>query len=412
MTRDGKRAKVVATADILKESIMIPMVAPSKLKIMPTSLHQRAAPVSVEYNIPSKTNNAHHTSGVTVESNPTAPAAATDDGARLGASDVPSTPAAAGGESSTPAGQDSHADGTPDETTKDSSAAHSDAAGTDGVVYKEKHELRAKADGRAWNIAKVFDNGYVHVTTPQVGKRGQLLTTKDHLKVLKTAIPTLYDHYPVTAQAEEKPLQAPASLSTRPAASPAVLSNSAKARASTAVTKLFIVPELSIPQWVEGDDQQDVGKWTFDRDTSMHLFWAVRRIPASTLALEHSVAIKRRIPNYSKIQLRTYGHQCDGNGRRYHWRQSGCGSPQVYAVWNHQHSEHPQRCGVVDEYPGAGSMIPDTTAQAACYLIPIPVSVRHLIPPHKRHDEHVLHTAFCLQSAVSRERETTIAQAA
>ena len=297
---------------------MIPLVASSKVNIMPASSHPRAVQVSVEYNIPSKTNKAHHTSGVTVESNHTAPAAATGDGARLGASDVPSTPAAAGGESSTPSGQDSHADGTPDETTKDSSAAHSDAAGTDKVVYNEKDELKATTDGRVWKITKVTDNN-VHLTAPAKKADGRLHPKKmEKIELYFADIPGNYDHHPAvpepvlcgdnteppnkrqrldtTAQAEEKIYQAPAALSTRPVPSPAVLSNSANAAASTAVAKLFVMPENSTVQWDGGEDKQGAGKWIIDRDTSLHPFWAVRRITASTLAMEHSANMKKGIP--------------------------------------------------------------------------------------------------------------------
>ena len=66
VTRDGRRSKVVATADIATGSILISVVASSKVGILPASSHPSAVDVSVEYNIPSETNNVHRTSGVTV----------------------------------------------------------------------------------------------------------------------------------------------------------------------------------------------------------------------------------------------------------------------------------------------------------------------------------------------------------
>ena len=115
----------------------------------------------------------------------------------------------------------------------------------------------------------------------------------------KTEPPSKRQRLDTTAQAEEKIYQAPAAFSTRPVPSPAVLGNSAKAAASTAVAKLFVMPENSTVQWDGGEDKQGGGKWIIDRDTSLHAFWAVRRITASNLAMEHAANMKKGLPTSS-----------------------------------------------------------------------------------------------------------------
>ena len=82
-------------------------------------------------------------------------------------------------------------------------------------------------------------------------------------------------------------------------------SNSAQAAASTAEQTFALMPDINGPEWVGEEGQQDVGKWTFEPDTAMHPFWAVRRIPASTLAAQTGNALRAgRPPQFFNCTLK------------------------------------------------------------------------------------------------------------
>ena len=143
-TPDGKQQEVVATTDMPKESILIPVCTSSKVRILLTSSHPQAVETTVDYNIPC----AYGANSNTAQSKPTAQAAVPGGGAQSGDVAQSSTSAAADGANSTQAEQGGQTDSTavantsPGGTSAGSSTANAVAAVAADVVYQKGDVLK------------------------------------------------------------------------------------------------------------------------------------------------------------------------------------------------------------------------------------------------------------------------------
>ena len=61
-------------------------------------------------------------------------------------------------------------------------------------------------------------------------------------------------------------------------------------------TDYYLLPEVTMPEWTEHEDGSSL---CVKPETSLHPFWCIRRITASTLAYENSLLMKHNRPEIS-----------------------------------------------------------------------------------------------------------------
>ena len=135
------------------------------------------------------------------------------------------------------------------------------------------------------------------LVAPKAEKGGGKQKTWETIKVDIVDVPAQYDHKPAT-----QPKGTPVEHQTTPTGQPANTGNTGDAElVHTALAapehkakKTFvIVPETAMPEWVTAAHPPLVdGRWAFKEGSSLHPYWAVRRLPASGLALLNGKTLK------------------------------------------------------------------------------------------------------------------------
>jgi len=308
-TRDGIRRKVVATADIPKETILIPPCASNGVHFLPTTSHPYAVKVTVDYSM-------RCAAGVLMSNTlNTSSALVAMYGGRVdsGNAEQSRTPAGADGVKSIQTVRDYQANSTATANVTGGEASDATSTADFGlrpVVYNKGDVLIENRGGREWTIEKVHDGSKLTLVERNTSTTAFFRTRPVTKKVHINDIVAKYRPNPVTAQAGEPVLQAPATLSAPPVGNTAygnATSAGIAPRASDATqpnrptdadlartTRTFmLLPEFNAPQWLGTTNQSDVCMWTFRPDTSLHSFWAVRRLTASALAAENEAVLKK-----------------------------------------------------------------------------------------------------------------------
>ena len=188
------------------------------------------------------------------------------------------------------------------------------AAATD-IVYKKHDVLKEKGGAREWTVASVNqENQTLTVMARNVKANGHFAMTWTTLAVAFADIPNDYEYVQSTAQADTQGRQAPAAISTQPTGSTEPPNKrqkcdtstqasggkqpdtSAQAAVSIASRQFMVMPEFAIPEFKEPDPSENdagEGEWVMKQETSLHPFWAVRRMTGSALALEIGTAMKK-----------------------------------------------------------------------------------------------------------------------
>ena len=237
----------------------------------------------------------------------TAPAVVSGDGAQLDHAAEASTPAAVDSQqgahcahTGSSAAANATGGGTP---------ANAGAAVPTGGVYKKHDRITSKDGGREWRVASVDDEDkLVTLVAPRLNEDGTRTNKHDIVMVPVDDIHKVYDHEQVTAQADGQVRQAPAVLSTQPTDSAEVGSgaaagiatqafgvtqphNATQATESVAARQFMLMPEFTAPEWSKRHGGAEYN-WTCKQDTTLHPFWAVRRISGSVLTKEIDDAMR------------------------------------------------------------------------------------------------------------------------
>ena len=192
-----------------------------------------------------------------------------------------------------------------------------DSATAAATIY-EKHDILLQTvvfNGneiiRSWTILRVLDNT-VDMLSKKRDPLGRELFCFERRTVKIADIPTDYEHKPRTklSRAPSVPIINGQMSNTQTATSPADgntrLPQAASEQQFTPVrptpppllldcTKtLCLMSEFTCPRWDEpGEKEVEKGKWTFTEETSMHPFWAVRRLGKHALTHQNAAAQMR-----------------------------------------------------------------------------------------------------------------------
>ena len=294
---DGKRPRVVATKDIDKGELHIPMTTCRPARLMASTSHPLALKVGVEHKLYRLKPNDTSCCNV-----PTAPAEGSEvNGNKPDSATQPSAPAAANTANSVQTEQVAKPnDGSTDTQTGCSSSP--DASPNVATVYKQGDVFKAKAGGRQWTVHKVSETT-VGLTALKINAKGKTLTKYEEITLKFQDLEDNYERHKTTAKADVQTLQAPAPISSPPAGGGLQTNTTTTVEVTDEVHHVHVIPDFCLPEWVPTDKAQvghvQTDQWKITAETALNPFWAVRRITPSVLSSENVDLTKKCQPTKS-----------------------------------------------------------------------------------------------------------------